>query len=34
MYDEKFLTFLKDFTMKSLENFFDTKSSEMSINEA
>ena len=25
MYDDKFLDFLRDFTQKALENYFDTK---------
>ncbi|CDW78729.1 UNKNOWN [Stylonychia lemnae] len=33
-YDDKFLEFLKDFTMKSLESYYDTKHNEDSINES
>ena len=32
-YDEKFLLFLKDFTMKALENFYDFKNNEMGMSE-
>lgn len=33
-YDEKFLEFLKDFTMKSLESQYDIKHNEDSISES
>lgn len=32
-FDEKFLNFLKDFTIKALENYFETKNNEMSMSE-
>lgn len=32
-YDEKFLAFLKDFTLKALENFYEYKNNEMSLRE-
>jgi hypothetical protein len=32
-FDEKFLTFLMDFTLKALDNYYETKREEMSINE-
>jgi hypothetical protein len=33
-YDEKFIDFLKNFTMKSLENYYDFKSNEGSLSES
>jgi hypothetical protein len=33
-YDEKYLVFLKDFTLKALENYFDLKNNEMSMHES
>lgn len=32
-YDEKFLVFLKDFTLKALENYYEIKSNDMGISE-
>ncbi len=32
-YDDKFLEFLKDFTLKALANYHDTKAAEQSIDE-
>ena len=32
-FDEKFLTFLKDFTLKALESYYETKNNELSISE-
>ena len=32
-YDEKFLAFLKEFTLKALENFYEYKNNEMSLRE-
>lgn len=32
-FDEKFLNFLKEFSLRALENYHDTKSNEMSTNE-
>ena len=32
-YNEMFLTFLKDFTQKALETYYDTQTNDMSIHE-